>query len=147
MIQWCRGEWLERWLQARIPALAAGGIGAAQYAVAWHGNSVVAVWAFHQYDQIASTLQLTGAADSPRWATRGNIATLMAYPFERAGVNKLWTWTAATNQRALRINTGLGLHEQARIPDQCGPGIAAVICGMTRAEWQRSKWRDVWANL
>ena len=131
----------DEYLTARIPALAGGSIQPAQFAmVIGTQGGLQAVVAFHQHDKRAGTLMLTMAANDPRWLTRSNVQALLAYPFEQVGINKLWTWTAGDNERALRVNEWIGLKRQAEIPDQYGPGLSAVICGMTHAEWQKSHW-------
>ncbi len=133
----------ERWLRERIPHLT-GGLGAAQFAVVMAGCNVRAVTAFHQYDPAAQTMQVSMAADTPRWARRGVIAALLRYAFDRAGVFKLWTMQPdhEAGRRAARFNEGIGFRREAVLLDQYGPGIGAILTAMTRPEWECSKWAN-----
>jgi len=132
----------EAWLQERIPHMAGGGIGAARYAAVVNEGEALAIVAFHQYDQPARTMQVSMAAESPRWATRRTIAELLAYAFERCGVYKLWTMQPdhEAGRRALRFNEGIGLKREAVLPNQYGPGIGAIVAAMTQPEWECSRW-------
>jgi RimJ/RimL family protein N-acetyltransferase len=148
MIRWLNTPQMklsaERWLVAHIPHIREGGLGEAQYAAVANDVGIMAIVAYHAWDEQAQTMQLTMAADDPRWCGIGTVATLLAYPFVDAGVNKIWTSTPHDNRRAIRLNEGLGLARQAEIPDGYGPGRHAVICGMNRDAWQRSRWRSEW---
>lgn len=146
MIQWASKEQkpaAEQWLKDRIPHIRGGSLGAAQYAIVAKGGKIAALVAFHQFDPMAQTIQLTMAADDPRWCSRQTVAALLAYAFETCGVNKLYTSIPGDNARAIKVNAGLGLKPEAEIPEMYGPGRSAVICGMTQADWLASKWRKV----
>lgn len=141
-------EWLavdhnraaEGWLQERIPHIRGGSIGAARYAMVMRNGKIAAMVAFHQFDGLAQTMQLTMAADDPRWCTKSTVATLLAYPFHTCNINKLYTSIPGDNARAIRVNEGLGLKRDGELPDMYGPGRSAVIYGMTKADWLASKW-------
>lgn len=146
-IKWLREPAHERfalaWLQERIPHLDNLGIGDATYAAIAGGKSALgAVVAFHDWNQRGGTLQISMAADSLVWAKKENITALLRYPFEVVGVNKIWTGTPSTNERALRVNEKIGLERQAEVPDQFEPGVGVVFHGMTRAQWLASRWSD-----
>jgi hypothetical protein len=135
----------EAYLKERIPHLAGGGIGAAQYGVIVNDGDALAVVAFHQFDPLARTMQVSMAADAPRWATRRTIGDLLRYPFERAGVFKLWAMQPdhAAGRRAARFNEGIGFRREVVLPDQYGPGVGAIVTAMTRPEWEKSKWANL----
>lgn len=136
----------EMWLRDRIEHIRDGELGPAQYAAVFRSEDVAAVVAFHSYDPRTLTMQLTMAADDPRWCRKRNVAELLAYPFERAGINKLFTTIPGDNVRAIKVNEGLGLKVEAELAEMFGPGRSAVMCGMTRADWLASKWRKVLCN-
>lgn len=149
LIEWARPDQkpvAEHWLKARIPHISGGSLGAAQYAIVSRGGKIAALVAFHQFDTMAQTIQLTMAADDPRWCSKQTVAELLAYAFKTCGVNKLYTSIPGDNTRAIRVNAGLGLKPEAEISDMYGPGRSAVFCGMTRADWLASKWRKVMEN-
>lgn len=134
----------ETYLKERIPHLGGGGIGAAQYGVVVNEGRALAVVAFHQYDTLARTMQISMAADVPRWATKQTIRDLLLYPFERAGVFKVWTMQPDhdAGRRAARFNEGIGFRREAILPDQYGPGVGAIVTAMTRPEWEKSQWAN-----
>lgn len=85
----------------------------------------------------AETMQLSMAADTPRWATKGVIRGLLHYPFEQQRVNKLWTSTPAKNERAIKFNLGVGFTREAILRHQYGRKNHAVICSMLANEYRK----------
>lgn len=132
---------LAAWAADRIEALAGGDFGPCQAAAVIRNGAVAAAVVFHDWQDRAQTLQLSMAADTPRWASREVIAGLYAYAFERAGANKLWTATPHTSERVLKFNRGVGMRQEATLRHHFGPKLHAVICSMTRAEYARSPWK------
>jgi hypothetical protein len=128
------------WAAERIEAVRGSDFGPCQAAgVVVHGQMAAAV-IFHDWQDGARTMQLSMAADSPRWAAPAVLRGLFRYAFVTAGANKLWTATPHTNARALRFNHGIGMKQEATLRHHFGPKSHAVICSMIAAEWQRSKW-------
>lgn len=66
------------------------------------------------------------AAVTPRAWTRNVIASLLEYPFEQAGVRKLWTATPHRNERALRFAKGLGFTREAILSHHFGKEHAVI---------------------
>ena len=128
------------WAAERIDAVRGGDFGPCQVAGVVVGGVLVAAVVFHDWQDNARTLQLSMAADSPRWASPDVLRGLFRYAFVRAGANKLWTATPHTNARAVRFNHGIGMKQEATLRHHFGPKSHAVICSMLAAEWQRSKW-------
>jgi len=85
----------------------------------------------------AGTMQISMAADTPRWAGKGVIAALLHYPFEQSGVNKLWTSTPQKNERAIKFNLGVGFTREAILRHQYGRKNHAVICSMLANEYRK----------
>ncbi len=82
-------------------------------------------------------MQLSFAAASPRWATIQAIKTVLDYPFNCCGVQKLWTATPHTNERALRLNKGLGFKQEAILARHLGRDTHAVISRMFKEDFVR----------
>ncbi len=127
------------WTAARIPHVA-GFAPPFRCALAMARDGPIAGFVFHDWQAEAGTLQLSMAADSPRWAARGTLAGLFRYAFRTNGANKLWTATPHLSARALRFNRGIGLRQEAVLRHQFGPGSHAVICSMLAREWRASRW-------
>jgi len=91
---------------------------------------------YHDFQEKFGTIQISMAADSPRWAQRGIIRACLHYPFEQLGVGKVWTAIASDNRRAIRFNEGIGLRREAILSRHFG-SKHAVICRMLRKEYDR----------
>lgn len=61
-------------------------------------------------------IEVTFAADSPRWASRQNIACILRYPFVQLGCLRLTAFTKAKNERARTFLTGLGFEQEGYHP-------------------------------
>lgn len=106
------------WVVRRIPYVPAFGpcvaIGIAD------GNRPVAGVVYSMWNEQFGTMQISCAADDPRWAQRGVIRACLHYPFEQQGVRKLWSIIASGNERSLRFNKGLGFKQEAILSHQYG---------------------------
>jgi RimJ/RimL family protein N-acetyltransferase len=129
----------DRWLSARIPDLD-GVSGPFAFLVVMGGDGVQAIVAYHDYQEKCGTVQITMAADTPRWAARAHLKDLLAYPFKRLEVNKIWTATPLGNASAITFNERLGMKREAVLRHQFGPRSHAVIMSMMKAEYLKSRW-------
>jgi RimJ/RimL family protein N-acetyltransferase len=71
------------------------------------------------------------------WATRSAIRAGLSYPFEQLGVFMVWTMTPLGNERALKVNDGLGFKRKCIVPHAFGPKGHAQICQLTAPEYAR----------
>jgi RimJ/RimL family protein N-acetyltransferase len=130
---------LEQWVIDHIPHCRRG-FGPAVMAGVVQSGALVAGVAFHDWQEEHLTLQVSMAADSPRWASAAVLKGLFRYAFVTAGANKLWAAIPHTNTRALRFNAGIGLKREGCLRHHFGHKSHAMIHSMMRAEWQRSRW-------
>lgn len=126
------GEWVAR----RIPHVTTPFVNFTAIGVSIDGKPVAGV-VYSDYVEEFGTMQLSMAADTPRWAGKGVIRALLHYPFEQVGINKLWTSTLATNERALKFNKGVGFTREAILRHQFGRKNHAVICSMLANEYRK----------
>jgi RimJ/RimL family protein N-acetyltransferase len=121
------------WAQDRMPLLniegSAAGIGVEEKGV------LLAVAVFDRYR--GHDIEISFAADSPRWARRGVIRGIFHYPFVQLGCVRLTTITAENNTRARRLDEGLGFVLEGIHPNGLAPGVTAVSYGMQRS---KCKW-------
>lgn len=101
------------------------------------GGNLLAGVVFNEYQQDYGTIAVSVAADSPRWAAKGVIRGILAYPFEQLNVNKVWSAMLHTNERAIRFNKGLGFRQEAVLRDHFGVGKHAVVTRMMRRDYQQ----------
>lgn len=136
-------ELFANWAAARIPDLDGDGFGACKtVAVATGdqpGDMVLAVVVFHSFAPRQKTCQVSIAATSPRWCTRGNIRAILAVPFEEWGCRKVWSVMASTNKRALKLNAGLGFKVEGTLRHHFGRKVHAIVTGLMASEYA-AKW-------
>lgn len=96
-------------------------------------GKLVAVVAWDNWRGVS--VEVTIAADSPRWATRQTIATLLSYPFLQLKCQRVTSFVRKGNKRARRLNEGLGFKLEGRMRD-AGPNLETVLLyGITRKDF------------
>lgn len=85
--------------------------------------------------------EISFAARSPRWATRGMISALLSIPFGQYNCRKVVTVIPSTNKRAIRFNEGIGLKLEGTLRHHFAKGVHACIFGMMRAEYD-ARWKN-----
>jgi len=101
------------------------------------GNRLIAGVVYHDYQPMFGTIQLSMAAISPMWARQETIAGLLQYPFLQLGVYKVFTATPIDNIMALRVNTHIGLKQEAVLNSMFGKGRHGVIMRMLEPDFNR----------
>jgi len=128
-------SFVSKWVLDRIPSLQGYPFGpCAAIAVVSEDGRMMAGVVFHDWQPVPRTMQISAAAVTARWATRGIVRQLLAYPFMTCGVQKVWTAIEHGNIRAIRFNEGIGIRAEARLQRHFGESDA-VICRMFREEY------------
>lgn len=76
----------------------------------FENGQLIAGFAFYDYDSEAGVLQISGAADTPRWLTRRTLFALFDFPFNRLGCQTVVMRVDPTNTRLGRILTSYGFN-------------------------------------
>lgn len=127
-----------RWVSAHIPHMQGADFGpASAIGIVDENQSPMAGIVFHDYQPLYGTIQLSAAAESPRWATKKVIGAILGYPFLQLKVHKVWTATQHENLRAIKFNKGVGFTQEATLKDHFGAGRHAVICRMLFKDFER----------
>lgn len=124
------------WVLARIPHMAGGDFGpCVAIGIATDAGVLVAGAVYHGYVRFpdGGDIQMSMAADTARWARTGVIRALLHYPFVQAGCHRITTLTPAHNERALRINRGLGFEFEGRVRRGFG-NDDCIIMGLLRED-------------
>jgi RimJ/RimL family protein N-acetyltransferase len=130
-------------VNARIPALQGASFGpCSAIGVAGVSGAPLAGVVFHDYQPAFATIQLSFAADSPRWATRGMVKQLLSYPFEQLAVRKVWAAVPHTHDRALKLIKGLGFVQEAVLKHHFGNRTHAVMWRLLKEDY-RLRYGDV----
>lgn len=91
---------------------------------------------YHDYQPRNGTIQMSVAAECPRWATKNILRGLFAYPFRQLGVNKVWAGIAFKNARARRFVEGIGFKQEAILSRHFGDDHC-VIYRMFRNDYEK----------
>lgn len=131
---------LAAWAARRIPHVGEGGFGPCWAVGVARGGELAAVVVLHDFQPGCGTVQLSCAADTPRWASKQVVGAILGAAFSGklgAPVRRVWTATPSTNERAIRFNRGIGFVREAVLREHFATKVHAVVCGMMRREWER----------
>jgi RimJ/RimL family protein N-acetyltransferase len=132
-----RDDDVAAWVAERIPHVGAGvGFGPCRAIAVARDGVMAAGVVFHDWQPRSGTMQISCAAASPRWASRQVIKTLLAYPFDKAGAQKIWVAIPHDNERAIRFNKGIGMKQEAVLRHHFGAKRHAVILSMLKREYE-----------
>ena len=129
-------EDVARWVGERIKSVGRDGFGPCS-AIGVVSDRLIAGLVFHDYQPDFENVQLSMAAESPMWAGHDVIAGLLDYPFNQLGCWMIYTLTPPENERALKVNEHIGLKRKTVTPHAFGRKRHAVVCQMTRPEYER----------
>jgi RimJ/RimL family protein N-acetyltransferase len=136
-----RSDDLVMWAAERIENMGGAPFsdGARAIGVESDDGRMLGVVVFSDYYPQYGTMQVSFAADDPRWLrARGAIETMHRYAFETCGVHKLWSLTPVENARALRaVVRGFGFTPEAVLEHQFGVGRHAMLSRKFAWEWRR----------
>ena len=132
------------WVSARLPWISrasftphAVGIGV------FDGPSILCgvVYDLHmpKADGCRGNVELTIAADDPRWCKRSVIRAIFHHPFNVLGVGRVSTLTPSRNKRALKLCRGMGFKHEGTLRELFSRRNHGVVSGMLRHE---CRWID-----
>lgn len=98
------------------------------------GGRPVAGIVWHGWKPDYGNIELSAAADSPRWLSHRLLAEIFAYPFLFLRCRRVTTLTPSRNARALAVDRKLGFVEEGRVRLGFGDDDM-VIMGLLREEW------------
>jgi RimJ/RimL family protein N-acetyltransferase len=110
---------------------------AARVMAVYDGMNLLAVMVYHNWDPQAGVIEISGAAESPRWLTRQTLHSLYAYPFDMLGCQVVVQRNAASNKRVNRILKKLGFHPFT-IPRLRGRTEDEIVWTLTVEDWRAS---------
>lgn len=102
------------------------------------GWRLVAGVVYHNWNPEGGVIEVSSAAEDPRWASRRILGELWAYPFDLVKCRIAYARMAEGNDRARRLWRAFGADETA-IPALRGPDEAEIIATLTREQWQKSR--------
>jgi RimJ/RimL family protein N-acetyltransferase len=93
---------------------------------------------YHDYRPNWRTVQLSGASDC--WVTAGpqTARDILAFAFEKLGVQKIWTQSGLSNARALKLLRAYGFIKEAVLAHEYGDEHC-VRMRLLRRDWERGR--------
>lgn len=128
-------EFLRQWLQKRVPDLNIGNDSVCLGV--WRGKGeqakLVAVAGFYNYRHV--DIEISFAADDPRWASKQTITWILGYPFHQLKTQRVTAMVAKSNHRCRKLLRGAGFTEEGR-HKHAGKNLETIFSyGLTREDY------------
>lgn len=124
---------------ARVPQCQRG-FGECQALGVVEDDKIIGALVFHNWVPENGTIEVSGAADSPRWYSRAVIEAATDYVFRRLGCQMMIARQRRDNIKARKCWLALGADE-VRIPRMYGREADGTVITLTEEQWQESKFR------
>lgn len=131
-------ELVAHWVSERCGAERGFGQGYRAIGVS-KGNSLIAGFVYHDWFPEFGVMEMSLAADSPKWASRRVISALLQFPFVGCGVQRIGVMVESGNDKALRLAEGVGFEREAVLERAYGPGRDAVVLRLFREDWEAGR--------
>lgn len=97
---------------------------------------VIAGAVYNMYYPEFGTIQVSMAADDPKWASKNTRREILSYAFDNLGVNKVWIAIPHKSDRVIQFNKRIGFKQEAVLAHHFGPGTHSVICRMLKKDFE-----------
>ena len=102
-------EFVRGWVRERIEVMRGAEFGPSTARGVMDGKRLIAGVVYHDWQPWFQAIQVSCAADNPRWARRGIMSEILAYPFSQLGVKRIVSITAEDDTRTRRFLEGIGM--------------------------------------
>jgi RimJ/RimL family protein N-acetyltransferase len=129
------------WVAARTPHMGEGALfgPCAAIGVADEAGRPLGAVVFSNFQPGFGSIEVSFAADTPRWLTRPLIGAILSYPFVQLDCQRLTAVTPRKARRARRFLDRFGFKREGVVRKGFGTDDA-IISGLLRTEWLGSKW-------
>lgn len=128
-------EYVAQWVEHRIPHVRFGRAAFVAIGVLYDNKATAGV-IYHNYLPAYGNIEMSIAADSPKWASRRIITELLRYPFVQLGCQRVTACVAASNKQSLRLNLGLGFEIEGYVRRGFGDEDL-IVMGLLREEAEK----------
>lgn len=137
-------QWVAEHIPAMAPTLSQVPFGEAFGAATAIGvlnakDELVGGVVYHNYQPTFRSIELSFASTDRRWLTRRILGDLLRYPFDDLNCQRVTGFTPRKATSARRFLDRFGFKREGLVRRGFGDDDA-VISGLLRKEWQRSKW-------
>lgn len=128
---------IRAWIAARMPLPC--DLGKATTIGVALGTRLIAGFAFTNFNK--TNIEISMAADSPRWARPANIYSVLAYPFVILKCDRVTCLVQPKNKRARKLLEGVGFQCEGNLRCWWGEGKGdALIYGYLKRDFLKSRW-------
>jgi RimJ/RimL family protein N-acetyltransferase len=130
-------ESLRAWMLERLPAVS--DYGAGEYlGVIGEDARILAGLAYYNYT--GHSIEMSIAAESPRWCRKGIVRALLAYPFRQLGCARVTAVVHESNEKSAKLNDGLGFVREGFLRSAAKDGGGLIIYGLTKQDYEAGKY-------
>lgn len=97
-------------------------------------GDILAGFIFHNWNPAYQTIEMTLAADTPRWASRSMIRRILSYPFDFC--QRVTVMVREDNAPSLRLAEGVGFRREFRHERAAGRDKALISLRLFDDEWR-----------
>lgn len=130
-------EALAQWAEQNFPELQGFARPLVSIGIA-HGDSLIGAAIYNQF--YGHDIRFSLGALSAKWATKGTIRALLAYPFHQVRVARMTAVTAKDNKRARRMLEGVGFRLEGTHPLAQDGKRTALSYGLCHNSPKLRKW-------
>lgn len=128
---------LAAWVGQKLFGDKARGFGPCTTMAVFDEQELLGVMVFHNYESAAGIIEVSGAANDPRWLTRPVLRQMFAFPFDELGCQMVVMRVSETNARLMRILTAYGF-QSYRIPRLRGRNEDEIVFTLTDDRWRNN---------
>lgn len=140
MMLWTENtELVAEWVKARIPHMNGGGFGQYWATGIILNDRLIAGCVYHNYTPQYRSVDISFAADSPKWMTRSIVHSLFAGAFYGMDANRVSMITPSDAARTRKTLEGLGMTLEGEGKEYFGDKDA-VLYRLLRREWEAGRW-------
>lgn len=129
------------WAASRIPYSGNAGFGPCRAIGVEDVGGLIAGCVYHAYIDNIQHMQVSIAADTPKFCSRGVMRALLHYPFEQQECRTISLITPHTSARVHRFVKGFGFTRRGCLPEFFAPGVHGEVYSMTRHDYDRLRER------
>lgn len=104
------------------------------------GSNLLGVLIYHNWMPENGVIEISGAADTPRWLTRSVLFEMHSYPFDQLGVQMIVQrnseWNVKENGRGLQRMLAAYGYSVIRVPRLYGRDEAGILHCLTEEAWR-----------
>lgn len=130
-------EAVAEFVRTRVPACERGWTGYSAIGFVLDGK-LIAGTVYHDWEPEWGVLQMSSAADSPRWLTRDTLRIIFSIPFKELHCRNVVMRVSSLNARMCSIAERFGFTAHP-LPDLRAPGEDDVIYLLSREAWANGR--------